>query len=60
MKNSSSKADLLDNYEPLPTTATPANRALYAQVERLGIDVDTIVPIHGQPLAWEDFLQIIQ
>jgi glyoxylase-like metal-dependent hydrolase (beta-lactamase superfamily II) len=54
------EADLLDNYEPLPTTATPANRALYAQVERLGLDVDTIVPIHGQPLDWEDFLQIIQ
>jgi glyoxylase-like metal-dependent hydrolase (beta-lactamase superfamily II) len=54
------EADLLDTHEPLPTTATAANRALYAQVERLALDVDTIVPIHGQPLGWEDFLEIIQ
>ncbi len=54
------QADLLDTHERLPNTATPANQALYDQVERLALEVDTIVPIHGQPIGWNDFLRIVQ
>ena len=54
------EADLLDTDEGLGSAATAANRTLYAQVERLGLDVDTIVPIHGEPVAWEDFLRIVE
>ncbi len=54
------EADLLDTHEGLPDTASAANRALRAQVERLGLDVDTIVPIHGEPVRWEEFLRIVE
>jgi glyoxylase-like metal-dependent hydrolase (beta-lactamase superfamily II) len=54
------EADLLDAPNSiLPGEATAANRTLYNHVQRLGLDVETIVPIHGQPTAWEDFAQII-
>jgi len=29
-------------------------------VRRLGLEVDTIVPIHGQPVSWADFLAVIE
>jgi len=28
-------------------------------VQRLGLDVETIVPIHGQPTPWADFEELI-
>jgi glyoxylase-like metal-dependent hydrolase (beta-lactamase superfamily II) len=34
---------------------TAENRALYDHVRRLGVPVETIVPIHGRPMAWRDF-----
>jgi glyoxylase-like metal-dependent hydrolase (beta-lactamase superfamily II) len=53
------EADLLDSHEGLPRAATPANRALYNQVQRLKLDVDRIVPIHGTPVPWADFVKVI-
>jgi glyoxylase-like metal-dependent hydrolase (beta-lactamase superfamily II) len=54
------EADLLDAPNSiLPSEATSANLTLYNHVQRLGLDVETIVPIHGQPTPWEDFIQII-
>ena len=54
------EADLLDTPNSvLPDEATAANRTLYNHVQRLGLDVNTIVPIHGRPTAWEDFVQIV-
>ena len=54
------EADLLDAPNSiLPSEATAANRTLYNHVQRLGIDVETIVPIHGRPTPWKDFIQII-
>lgn len=52
------EADLFDTHEPAPAEATNANRSLLNQVRRLGIDVSTVVPIHGQPAPWSDFLDI--
>lgn len=51
------EADLFD-----PATqgaVTPANRTFYNHVQRLGLDVLTIVPIHGKPTPWGDFLKIV-
>ena len=51
------EADLFD-----PATqgaVTPANRTFYTHVQRLGLDVQTIVPIHGKPTPWSDFLKIV-
>ena len=52
------EADLFDTSLPPPAEATASNPRLYNQVERLGLNVSTIVPIHGRPAAWSDFLQI--
>ena len=52
------EADLFDTHVPLPSEASAANRSLHNQVARLGLDVSTIVPIHGRPAAWSDFLEI--
>ena len=51
------EADLFD--PPAQGPATPANRSFYNHVQRLGIDVQTIVPIHGKPAPWSDFLKIV-
>ena len=51
------EADLFD--PPTQGDVTPANRSFYNHVQRLGIDVDTIVPIHGKPTPWSDFLKIV-
>ena len=56
------EADLFD--APAPgaprPAATDANRSLLAHVRRLGVEVETIIPIHGQPTPWSDFLRIVE
>jgi glyoxylase-like metal-dependent hydrolase (beta-lactamase superfamily II) len=53
------EADLLDTHEPLPASATPLHRALHNQVRRLKLDVSQIVPIHGKPIAWSEFMKLM-
>jgi hypothetical protein len=53
------EADLLDTHEPLPRAATPANKTLFNQVAQLKLDVARIVPIHGKPVSWSDFLKVV-
>jgi glyoxylase-like metal-dependent hydrolase (beta-lactamase superfamily II) len=53
------EADLFDTHEPQPAEPTNGNTVLYNMVERLAIDVDTIVPIHGQPASWREFLRAV-
>jgi glyoxylase-like metal-dependent hydrolase (beta-lactamase superfamily II) len=55
------EADLFDPPAPgEPTPAsTAANRSFYTHVRRLGLDVGTIVPIHGRAVPWSDFLKVI-
>jgi len=55
------EADLFDPPAigaPVPA-ATPANRTFYEHVQRLGLDVVTIAPIHGKPTPWSDFVKIV-
>ena len=54
------EADLFDSFSAEPTQPTDANRSLYRHVQRLGLDVKTIVPIHGQPVPWSEFLELIE
>ena len=35
------------------------SRTLLGHVQRLGLDVETIVPIHGLPVAWSDFVELL-
>jgi hypothetical protein len=54
------EADLFDSSElELENEASPANQSLYNHVKRLGLDVETIVPIHGEPTEWRKFTQIL-
>ena len=56
------EADLFDSpgaRVPPQTSVTPANRTLLGHVQRLALDVETIVPIHGPPVAWLDFAQLV-
>lgn len=42
-----------------PPAADPAHRSFYNHVQRLGLDVATIVPIHGHAVPWSDFLNVV-
>jgi glyoxylase-like metal-dependent hydrolase (beta-lactamase superfamily II) len=55
------EADLYDPPAPgAPAFAdTAAARSFYNHVQRLGLEVSTIVPIHGQPVAWTDFVKAV-
>jgi len=53
------EADLFNSFEPSEGEASDANQSLYNHVQRLGLDVETIVPIHGEPRTWEDFINIL-
>ena len=57
------EADLFDSTPPgapRQAEAEASHRSLLTHVQRLGLDVDTIVPIHGQPVSWADFLAVIE
>ena len=46
---------------PLPTTVTPASRTFYDNVQGLGLDVTTIVPIlGGRVFPWADFASWVE
>jgi glyoxylase-like metal-dependent hydrolase (beta-lactamase superfamily II) len=54
------EADLYDPPGPgasLPP-ASPSHRSFLDHVRRLGLDVATIVPIHGRPAPWSEFLKV--
>jgi hypothetical protein len=53
------EADLYDTNPGGDATVTPANRTFLNHVQRLGLDVGTIVPIHGRPVPWADFLRFV-
>ncbi len=36
------------------------SRTLLGHIKRLGLDVETIVPIHGLPVAWSDFVELVE
>ncbi len=56
------EADLFDGplVEGGPAVAgSPANNSLYSHVLRLGLDVETIIPIHGHITPWSEFVGLI-
>jgi hypothetical protein len=53
------EADLFDTHVPPPASPTPANRSLFNEVRALKLDVSRIVPIHGKPAPWSDFLKVM-
>jgi len=53
------EADLFDTHLPPPAMPTAANRTFYNEVQTLKLDVSRIVPIHGRPVPWADFLKVV-
>jgi len=55
------EADLFDSPVSGMTSATPtaANRSLLNHIKRLGVEVTTIVPIHGQAVPWSEFMKLM-
>lgn len=53
-----------DLYSPRPSNAgrppNASNRTFYENIQRLDLDVDTIVPIHGQPTPMSQFVEYLQ
>jgi glyoxylase-like metal-dependent hydrolase (beta-lactamase superfamily II) len=50
------EADLFDTHEPPPAEPSDGARILHRMIKTLKYDVDRIVPIHGLPIAWSEFL----
>jgi len=50
------EADLFDTHEPPRASQMPAMRSFLAQVQRMKLDVATIAPVHGKPVAWSVFM----
>ena len=44
---------------PGPAEPNADHRSLFEHVTRLGLDVETIVPIHGQPVPWSQFAEFV-
>ena len=56
------EADLYDSPvggAPPQGRPTAENKSLYDHVRRLGLEVRTIVPIHGQATAWSEFVKLM-
>jgi glyoxylase-like metal-dependent hydrolase (beta-lactamase superfamily II) len=49
------QADLFDTHEPPKAAQLPAMRSLANQVARMKLDVETLGPVHGNPVPWNTF-----
>lgn len=54
------EADLFDTHEPPRPAQLPAMRSLLTQVERMGLRVDTVAPVHGAPVPWATFVAAVK
>ena len=42
-----------------PGAPTPSNLSFYENLQRLKLDVETIVPIHGRPVPMSTFVDFV-
>jgi len=49
------QADLFDTHEAPRAAQLPAMRSLANQVARMKLEVETLAPVHGKPVAWSTF-----
>ena len=54
------EADLFDTHEPPRPAQLPAMRSLLTQVERMALRVDTVAPVHGEPVPWATFVAAVK
>ena len=53
------EADLFDGPPAKSVTPTAENKSLHTHIQRLGLDIAMIVPIHGRPVSWADFVKLV-
>jgi glyoxylase-like metal-dependent hydrolase (beta-lactamase superfamily II) len=49
------EADLVGTNQPASAEPARDQISFYHAVRKLGLDVDRIIPVHGDPVAWTDF-----
>jgi hypothetical protein len=49
------EADLVNTLEPLPATVSGDQRSFFNAVQKLKLDVERLVPVHGRPIPWTMF-----
>jgi glyoxylase-like metal-dependent hydrolase (beta-lactamase superfamily II) len=54
------QADLFDTHEPPRAAQLPAMRSLFNQVERMELNVETLAPVHGDPVSWGEFVAALE
>ena len=54
------QADLFDTHEAPRAAQLPSMISLRNQVERMGMNVDTLAPVHGDPVPWIDFVSALE
>jgi len=52
------EADIVDTDRPLPATPTRDMTSFYKAAQMLKLDASQIVPIHGKPIPWNDFVKV--
>ena len=50
--------DIVNTNNPMPAMPTRDMTTLRNNVRALGLDVQTLVPIHGKPIPWSDFTKL--
>ena len=46
--------------EPPKAAQLPAMQSLYHQVERMGMEIDVLAPVHGEPVPWREFVEALE
>ena len=54
------EADLFDTNQPRTQSLTRDRQSFHNAVTRLGLEVDRIVPVHGNPVSWKDFTSALE
>jgi len=54
------QADLFDTHEAPKAAQLPAMRSLSNQVQRMGLEVETLAPVHGPPVPWSEFVTALR
>ena len=54
------QSDLFDTHEAPKAAQLPAMQSLNNQVQRMGLNVETLAPVHGQPVPWSEFLDALE
>jgi hypothetical protein len=49
------EADLLDTDQSPAAEPTPDQTSFYNAVRKLRLEVEQIVPVHGEPMEWKEF-----